>query len=521
MDHSLYYSSYDWQYATENDGINHQAMKNGSVRWPRGKMLGGGSSINAMIYTRGRDSDFKSWEEEGNPSWTPENVNLHFRKAESLQDMNLLQDPYIKNFYGLEGPLIINTFNSTYRELTEKILDSWEYLGFKKVKDINSADFKEFGISGIVRATASNSKRCSTYATYIENAKHRSNLKIVTGAFVTKILLNERNEAYGVEADVNGKNKTFYANKEVIISGGAVNSPQLLMLSGIGPREHLLSKNISCKINLESVGKNLQDHNYIPVPIYADEPGIEDQNALEFEVIKYMYNKSGMLAHNSFSDVCAFYSRNENMSYPEFQNHVTIIWKNSTTFRQHFPAYEDEVLNSYLEHNINKALYIFGVHLLHPFSRGAIHLRSSNPYDKPVIDYSYFEDERDVQATAEGIKKLVNIVNTPYFKSINAFVHRVNISQCNDLKFQSDDYWKCFLRNVGITVYHPAGTCKMGKNPENAVVDNFLRVYGAKKLRVIDASIMPTLTSGNTNAPCIMIGEMGADMIKYDHLGKL
>lgn len=519
MDPLLQNTEYDWQYTVENDNVTHQALKNGTIPFPRAKMLGGCSSINAMFYVRGRDADFKSWADEGNPSWTPKNVNLYFKKAENFRDMNLIQNADIQNFYGHSGLLGINTFNSTYRKITEKVLKSWEYIGFKNVKDINSAIFKGHGISGIMRATAGNGKRRSVYASYIEPAKLRNNLKILTGAFVTKILLNEKNEAIGVEVTINGESKTFYANKEVIVSGGTVNSPQLLMLSGIGPREHLLSKNISCKINLSNVGQNLQDHSYIPIPIYGDKPGVENPKAYQFEVIKYMYNKSGLLAQNSLSDITAFYSRDTKMTYPEFQNHLTIIWKNSSTVKLHVPGYKDETYNSYLKYIKQKALYLFAFHLLHPFSKGAIYLRSQNPYDKPLIKYSYFEDERDVKASVEGIKKLVKIVNAPYFKSINAFVHRVNIPQCNNFKFQSSEFWKCFLINVGVTVYHPVGTCKMGPSSETAVVDNFLKVHGAKKLRIIDASIMPSPTSGNTQAPSIMIGEMGADMIKQEYLG--
>ena len=482
-------------------------------------MLGGCSSMNAMIYTRGRDADFQSWVDGGNPSWTPENVKSIYRKFESLQDSNLLQDPEIKSYYGSNGPLVLNTFNSTYRYITEKVLDSWEYIGHKKVKDINAAKFEGYGVAGIIRGTAANGKRRGTYTAYLEPNLQRSNLKIVTGAFVTNVLLNDKNEAYGVNVTVYGVNKTYYANKEVIVSAGTVNSPRLLMLSGIGPQDHLISKNITVKINSTQVGKNLQDHSYVPIPIYGDDVEYYDTNPNQFEVIKYMYNKSGLLAQSYFSDVNAFYSRNENMSYPEFQNHFALFSKNTTSLKARFGNFKDEIAASFIEFNSQKPLYLFSVHLLHPLSKGVITLRSSNPYDKPMINYSYFEDKRDVQASVEGIKKLVKIVNAPFFKSINAFVQRINITQCNKYQFQSDDYWQCFVKNVALTVYHPVGTCKMGPNIESAVVNNFLKVYGAKKLRVIDASIMPSPTSGNINGPTIMIGEMGADMIKQEYLG--
>ncbi|XP_047529741.1 ecdysone oxidase-like [Vanessa atalanta] len=410
----LFQSKYDWQYYTQNDGVKHQALKTGSVYWPRGKMLGGCSSMNGMTYVRGRDCDFQAWENAGNPNWSPENVNFYFKKAESLQDTELIKDPDIRDTYGYDGPQVINTFNITYREITEKVLESWDYIGFKRVADINAYGFNGLGISGVLKSTAANGRRYSTYRSYLDPNRKRKNLKIVTNAFVTKILITGNSHAYGVEVDIMKQKKTFYANFEVILSAGSVNTPQLLMLSGIGPADHLLSKNISCIVNLPAVGRNLHDHSLIPIAIYGDEPGQENEEEKLFEVAKYI-------------------------------------------------------------------------------------------------------DIRDLEATVDGIKMLTEIVNTPYFKSINAFVQRINIPQCNKYDFKSDSYWQCYAINTCSTVYHPVGTAKMGPNPRDSVVNNFLKVYGVKRLRVIDASIMPSITSGNTNAPTIMIGEMGSDMIKAEY----
>ncbi|XP_046959705.1 ecdysone oxidase-like [Vanessa cardui] len=518
LEQYLFQSKYDWQYYTQNDGVRHQALKAGSVYWPRGKMLGGCSSINGMAYVRGRDCDFQAWEKAGNSNWTPENVNFYFKKAESLQDAELTKDPDIIDAYGYNGPQVINTFNITYRDITEKVLESWDYMGFKRVNDINASRFNGLGISGILRSTAANGRRYSTYRSYLEPNRKRKNLKIITNAFVTKVLINSNNHAYGVEVDIMKQKKTFYANFEVILSAGAVNTPQLLMLSGIGPAAHLLSKNISCIVNLPGVGRNLQDHNLIPIAIYGDEPGEENEEEKLFEVAKYMYNKTGLLAHNIISDISAFFSRNPNMAYPEFQSHLTVIRKKSKSIKNFFHNYQNDTLNSFIEFNTNKALYLFPFNLLHPLSRGSIYLKTSNPYDHPIINGNYFSDIRDLDATVDGIKMLTEIVNTPYFKSINAFVQRVNIPQCNKYDFKSDSYWQCYAINTCSTVYHPVGTAKMGPNPKDSVVNNFLKVYGVKRLRVIDASIMPSITSGNTNAPTIMIGEMGSDIIKAEYL---
>nr|XP_034830805.1 glucose dehydrogenase [FAD, quinone]-like [Maniola hyperantus] len=337
LDGSLYQSKYDWKYVTESNGVTHQGMKNGVVQWPRGKMLGGSSAMNAMYYVRGQDQDFQSWYAEGNPSWSPENVNTYFRKAENLQDMKLNEIPEIYENYGHNGPFVVNTFNHTLSKIGQDILDSWNHIGIKKVHDINADKFEGQGLCAISRAAAANGQRSSTYSTYLNAARNRPNLRVVTNAFVAKILIDDDLRAHGVDVVINGEKKTIYAEKEVIVSCGAINTPQLLMLSGVGPEEELVSHDIPVKVNSPAVGQNLQDHAYVPIPICLDEPGPEN-----------------------------------------------------------------------------------------------------------------------------------------------------------------------------------AATAKMGPKPKDSVVDNFLKVHGVKGLRVIDASVMPSETSGNTMAPVIAVGEIGADMIKEE-----
>nr|XP_034830804.1 glucose dehydrogenase [FAD, quinone]-like [Maniola hyperantus] len=520
LDGTLHQSKYDWQYVTKSDGIRHQGLQNGAVRWPRGKMLGGSSSINAMYYVRGQDHDFQTWYDEGNPSWSPENVNFYFKKAENFQDMKLNEDPDIYKTYGHDGPLVINTFNHTHCKLAQNIIDSWDYMGIKKVPDINAGKYQGYGLCAISRATASNGQRQSTYRAYLNSVSHRQNLKIVTNAFVTKILIDDNARAYGVEVDVNGKRKRIFADMEIVLSAGSINTPQLLMLSGIGPAEHLFSKNIPCKIDLQGVGKNLQDHTYVPIPIYGDEPGPENTAEQMFNVLKYLYDKTGHLAHESILNLSAFFSRYKDMSYPEFQSHVLVFQQNSSTARPYLNSFTDKVVDSFTRYHSNKALYIVALHILHPYSRGSIYLNTSYPYDYPIIDANYYGDDRDLQATVDGIQIVTNLLNTPYFKSVNAFVPRINLPMCNKYEFLSDLYWKCYSVHMTQTVYHPVSTAKMGPDPKDSVVNNFLKVHGVESLRVIDASIMPLETSGNTNAPTIMIGEMGSDMIKTEYLIK-
>lgn len=510
-------SKYDWQYVTKSDPLRHQALKENGVPWPRGKVLGGSSSINAMLYVRGRDYDFNSWVQAGNPSWSPDNVNYYFKKAENIEDIKLNRNAKIYETFGQEGPLVINSINNTYRDLFEKVIDSWDYNGVKKVLDINSASYQGYGIAGTTRMTAYSGQRESTYTAYLRKAKNRNNLKIIIKALVTKILISNDAKAYGVEVVINGKLKRYFANFEVIVSGGTINTPQLLMLSGIGPREHLISKNIPCIVNLPGVGKNLHDHTSIYVPIYGDEPDTEDTAVQMFDIIEYLYNKSAPITTGALQDGMAFYSRKE-QTYPEYQSHFVIAPKNSSTVDSFLSLYEAEVLDSFKKYSSKYALYLFVVSIMHPFSRGEIYLNTTNPNDHPVIDAKYLSDERDIQTSIDGIKIIRNLLNTPYFRSINAFNPRINIPQCDEYEFPSDLYFKCYALQMTATAHHQVGTSRMGPDERYCVVDNFLKVHGVSGLRVIDCSIMPYVTSGNTNAPAIMIGEMGSDMIKADYL---
>ncbi|XP_069358836.1 ecdysone oxidase-like [Maniola hyperantus] len=480
-------------------------------------MLGGSSSINAMYYVRGQDHDYQSWYAEGNPSWSPENVNTYFRKAENLQDMKLNEIPEIYDKYGHDGPFVINTFNHTFNEIGHNILDSWDHIGIKKVPDINAVKFKGQGLCAISRAAAANGQRSSTYSTYLKSASNRPNLRVFTNAFVTKILMDDNRRAYGVEVEINGKLRTILADREVIISAGSINTPQLLMLSGIGPEEELISHNIPIKVNLPAVGQNLQDHAYVPIPIYADVPGPENEGEKTFEILKYVYDKTGYLAHEFIMNLAAFFSRTEDMSYPEFQCHTIILRQNSSLARSYLSAFKDEVADSFMQYQSTKALFLIAFHLLHPYSKGNICLKSSNPHDHPIINAKYYSDERDVQASGDAIQIITKLLDTPKFKSMNAFIPKINLSPCNEWEYLSNDYWKCYAKHVSQTVFHPIGTAKMGPKPQDSVVDNFLKVHGVEGLRVIDASVMPSETSGNTMAPVIMIGEMGSDMIKKEY----
>ncbi|KAI5651961.1 GMC oxidoreductase domain-containing protein [Phthorimaea operculella] len=517
LNKGLFGSKFDWKYTTTYNGKTNRGNIDESVYWAKGKMLGGTSSMNAMIYFRGNDQDYQSWYDEGNTEWHPDIVREYFRKAESLQDeqMKLVED--VKLFYGHNGPLVINTFNYTHRELTAKILQSWSDIGIKTVPDLNAVGVMG---SGIARVTAANGQRYSTAKAYLNPIQNRSNLKIIKNSVVTKVLVNENKIAYGVEVHKNKDKFILKASNEIIISAGSIGTPHLLMLSGIGPKNILETFDIPCIIDSPAVGQNLQDHTVIPITIYGDEPKEVNPSKEYFDTVKYLFNRTGHLAHISLTDIVAFYSSQENALYPEFQNHLTIFWMNSSTVKKFFSKaakYKPSVVESIANQAINRSLYFFQLNLLHPHSKGNISLRSTDFQDHPLLYANYFDDPRDLEATLKGIRMLLKIIDTDYFKSIGGFLGRIEFPECDEFELDSDEYWRCICLNFVITGYHQVGTAKMGIDAKSSVVDSRLRVHGVKNLRVVDASVMPNLPSGNTNGPTIMIGERASDLIKEDY----
>ncbi|KAJ8728006.1 hypothetical protein PYW08_016391 [Mythimna loreyi] len=368
-------------------------------------------------------------------------------------------------------------------------------------------------------STVDNGKRVSTATAYLDPlTQSRKNLKIVKNSFVTKVVMDGRH-ARGVEVDHHGKKLTLKANHEVILSAGSVNTPKLLMLSGIGPKEHLSAKNIETIIDSPMVGQNLHDHTMVPILIFADKPEAPDQATKSFESLRYLYDRQGYLSAESYDDVTGFYSAKSDASYPDFQSVISLSKKNEESIKTFASDFVECVENSILEQSVNKSLFRMWQILLNPFSRGNISLNSNNPYVDPLIYYDNYSDSRDLELQVIGIKILAEIVNTTYFKSIGANLGRIELPACDDYEFGSTDYWRCFAVNMATTIFHPVSTARMGCDISYSVVDSRLKVHGIHGLRVVDASVMPTITSGNTNAPTIMIAERAADLIKQDMIG--
>ncbi|KAG6445913.1 glucose dehydrogenase [FAD, quinone] [Manduca sexta] len=518
FDQQLMGSEFDWDFRTVNDNKTSQALINGSVPWPRGKLLGGGSSLNGMIYIKGNDNDFLRWYNAGNKEWHPNVTRKYFEKVEKLKDKNLLRDPATRNNYGHNGPVIIDSLQSPYRNVTKYVIDAWDEIGLKRSRDVSALN--AFG-GGTFRVTSYKGRRQSTAKSYLNTIKKRKNLKILYNAFVTEILVSSNDKtAYGVMVEVNGEKKVFYAQLEVIVSAGTISTPPLLMLSGIGPCDHLRANNINCKVNSPMVGQNLQDHYSVPaVTVYGDIPKLQTTEEQNFDVIRYLYNREGYLSYISSADVTALYSSSENASYPEFQAFLVIYDKNSSGIQEGLSRrmFKQSVIDSISEINVDHSLFQFTFVLLHPKSRGNISLSSNNPKDKPLIYANSFDHPQDIKKTLIGMKKLISVVNSTYFKSIGGFLGRIKSEECDNFALESDDYLVCISKYMLTTIYHPVGSCKMGLDINTSVVDSRLRVHGCKNLRVIDASVMPTQISANTNAASMMVGERGADLVKEDY----
>lgn len=485
--------------------------------WNRGKMFGGCSGINGMIYFKGDEQIFQTWYDLGNKEWSVDQVRKYFEKAENLQNQEMLKNPTISDQYGLNGPLVINKFNSTYSDYIQNVIDSWDEIGFRRVNDLN---IENFMASGTVTATAADGIRQGTDKAYLEPAANRPNLKILKKTLVSKIVIDNL-KASGVEVEKDGKKIKLKASREVVLSAGTIESPKLLMLSGIGPAKHLQDNDITCLVDSPMVGQNLQDHCLVPIIIYGNEPKEIDPTDIYHSHIDYLAYRKGLLSHSDLvTDALSVYTTETNTTYSNVQNILSILPKNSDTIKDAFISafrYNESVVDSIVELNKDYGIYFFLFSILKPYSSGNISLSSSDPKDKPLIFPNYFKDPRDLDVAAAGIKMATKILDTDYFKSIGGFLGRMNVPECDQFELDSEDYWKCISKNLVTTIFHPVRTSQMGQCISSSVVDSRLRVHGVKNLRIIDAGVMPTTVNGNLNAVVIMIGERGSDLIKEDH----
>ncbi|WAR12782.1 DHGL-like protein [Mya arenaria] len=503
-------TSADWEYYTVPQKYSHQGMVEERSYWPRGRLLGGSSIFNSMQYTRGSRHDYDEWADMGCNGWSYEDVLPYFLKSEDM----LIDDLKSSKYHNTGGYIGVSTGGVT--PIADVYLKAGQEMGYK-LNDYNGEIHQGWSP---MQLTIRNGVRSSTSLEFLGRAKGRPNLHVGIHSLVTKIAF-ENKRATGVYAIRNGRKYFFKANKEVIVSAGAVNSPQLLMLSGIGPREHLEDLNIKVEADLP-VGENLQDHMLIHMfsPITED-IGIT-RNKIDNWVTDLRYKMFGtgiksIAGLDATSFFCTYDTKQKDCAADiQFMMYSGYMDENYLCFK-------DDVANAYLAPKPNLPGFSTVISLLDPRSVGTIRLKSDDPFEYPLIDPKYFSDNRDVDTYIKGIRLWEKYLATPAMKKIGATVNKMKLPFCKQHKFQSDDYWVCVVRHLAYTVYHPAGTCKMGRvDDPTSVVDPQLRVKGIKGLRVADASIMPNVISGNINAPVIMIGEKAADLIRgkvtVDHL---
>lgn len=508
----------DWKYKTEPTGRACLAMKDGRCNWPRGKVLGGSSVLNYMLYVRGNKHDYDHWESMGNPGWGYDQALYYFKKSEDNRNPYLQKSPY----HSTGGYLTVQ--ESPWKTpLVVAFVQAGTEIGYEN-RDINGERQTGFMIA---QGTIRRGSRCSTAKAFLRPIRLRRNIHTAMNCHVTRILIDPiAMKATGVEFVRDGRRQIVRARKEVILSAGAINSAQILMLSGIGPKEHLRHIGIPVIKDLP-VGDNLQDHVGMGgLTFLIDKPVaiVQDRFQAAAITMHYVANGRGPMTTLGGVEGYAFVNTkyaNRSIDYPDIQLHMApaSISSDAGVQVRKVLGITDEVYNTVFKPISNKDAWTIMPLLLRPRSRGTVRLRSSNPFHSPLINANYFSDPIDIATLVEGAKIAMRINEAKVFEQFGSRVHRIKLPGCKHLKFASDAYWECHIRHISMTIYHPVGTAKMGPSSDpTAVVDPRLRVYGVRGLRVIDASIMPTICSGNTNAPVIMIGEKGADLVKNDWL---
>ncbi len=473
----------NWLYTSEEE----PATGNRRIAQPRGKVLGGSSSINGLVYMRGQREDYDRWRDLGNTGWGYADVLPYFRRAED-------QQRGAGEYHGVGGPIAVSDPSEPH-PLSEAYLAAAEECGYRRNPDFNGATQEGFGY---VQLTLRNGFRSSAATGYLRPARRRSNLTVITRAHATRILFSHK-RATGVEYLRDGLPASAMARHEVIAAGGSFNSPQLLQLSGIGPASLLQSFGVPVVADVRGVGMNLQDHYTGRLVYECTEPftlndAVRNPGRGLVTALRYVFLRKGLLTMGA-SYAAGFIRSDPAVPTPDIQTSISLFSADKAGDKLH-----------------SFSGFSLAARLLRPESRGSVQIQSVDPLQAPAIRPNYFSAEKDCGVLLAGMKATRRLADTAAMRRYVVREHDPGASCVSDADLLDH------LRLRGGISYHPVGTCKMG-NDASAVVDDRLRVHGIHGLRVVDASIMPTIVSGNTNAPTIMIAEKGADMILQDAAG--
>jgi choline dehydrogenase len=482
----LHRSEVDWQFWS----VPQKNIDNRRLYIPRGKTLGGSSSTNAMAYVRGNKEDYNEWSALGNDGWSFKEILPYFKRSENNINFGA-------EYHGQEGPLSV-MFAQEPSPYAEAFVEACTEIGMEKNGDYNGEQQEG---AHLLQFTIKNNQRHSTAAAFLKPALKRPNLKVKTKAFVTRIII-ENGKAVGVDVKTSySESERINCSGDVILSAGAIQSPQILMLSGIGDPVELKKVGLDVLVPLPGVGKNLQDHFWSGASAFTN---VETGNSLlkpwnkTKALIKHLLFKDGPLSNGPL-EANAFLKSDPKLNRPDVQLHFVPLG---------LPGDYSTDIYDFRTYTKKDGFSVLGI-LLRPESRGYVELKSSKPHDQPIINYDVLSAEKDLNTLVYALKKTMEVLNAP---SLKAYIE-------DGIEFpaenSTDEELKAHIRKSLETLYHPVGTCKMGPESDPmAVTDSSLRVRKIKGLRVVDASIMPTIISGNTNAATIMIAEKASDMIR-------
>nr|XP_043066016.1 glucose dehydrogenase [FAD, quinone]-like [Drosophila bipectinata] len=511
----------NWGFKSVPQNVSCLGMINRQCALPRGKVLGGSSSINTMIYNRGNRRDFDGWAAAGNPGWSYREVLPYFLRSENAHLKGLEHSPY----HNHSGPLSVE-----YVRFRTKLVDAFVEAAVESglpLTDYNGES--QIGVS-YVQATTLNGRRHSAYSAYLQPQRDlRPNLHIFTFSRVTRLLVDEASKsAYGVEFDYRNQSYTFKARKEVILSAGVFGSPQILILAGIGPEEDLKALGIPL-VQALPVGRRMYDHISHFGPTFVTNTSRQTNyisRVTTTDLLSFFYDAKADTRLSSIGGVeaLAFLKSNRSQLPPdwpdiEFMMAPGSLASDEGTSLKMAANFRDEIYEKLFKDlaEAEQDHFTLLVMLFHPKSVGRLWLKDQSPFSAPQLDPQYYMEDADVEVVLDGIKAALRISEMPALQKIGTKLLNKTVPGCEGFAFASDDYWRCSIRTLSFTIYHQTSTCRMGPQSDpHAVVDHRLKVHGLRRLRVVDASIIPVIPAAHTNAVAYMIAEKAADMIRSE-----